>query len=217
MRALALASLVMAATAAIAGDDAATQRLNVTCGNLVQFGELDKAAKPCREALKRAHDRARNTLAEAQAMQNQADLYLHQQGESADQRDRQAEDLLDHALSIRKAKLGADDLAVAQTLNSLGFLRYLQGRDGEAIARYKSALAIRERSAHPVELAQTLNDLAAAYDDQGDEAMARPLYEQALRGAVGANDPRTRLVEENLARLDDHKPGKAQRRKADPD
>jgi hypothetical protein len=57
--------------------------------------------------------------------------------------------LLEQVLKIQEKLLGPEHPDLAQTLNNLGVLRHIQGRQGEAEAFYRWALEICEAQGHP--------------------------------------------------------------------
>ena len=70
----------------------------------------------------------------------------------------------------------------------------------------KRALAIREHQLGPEhsDTAQSLNNLAGLYDEQGKYAQAEPLYQRALtilEQSLGPQHPRTRGARKNYASL----------------
>jgi tetratricopeptide (TPR) repeat protein len=111
---------------------------------------------------------------------SQAGLYLDIRA-----RYREAEPLLERALTIRERALGSEHPETAAGLNNLALLYQKQGKYGEAEPLLERALTIRERalgSEHP-ETAAGLNNLALLYQKQGKYGEAEPLYERAL--AIG--------------------------------
>jgi len=85
---------------------------------------------------------------------------------------------------------------VAQSLNSLGGLYYIQGRDAEAEPLLQRSLAIREQALGPEhpDVAQSLNNLAGPYRRQDRYAEAELLLQRALTIAEQALDPTHPLV-----------------------
>ena len=83
---------------------------------------------------------------------------------------------------------------------------YRAGRSAEAISLAQQALAIREKALggdHPA-VAESLNNLAALYENQGRYSDAEPLYVRSLainEKALGADHPDVALVLNNLALL----------------
>src|SRR5579883_2259397 len=94
------------------------------------------------------------------------------------------ERLLPHALVcatwIEQAGIQTDD--AARLLHQTGYYLYARGQYGQAAPLFQRALAIHEQVLGPQHphTAQSLNNLAALYDDQGDYAQAEPLFQRAL-------------------------------------
>ncbi len=80
----------------------------------------------------------------------------------------------------------------------LPHIEMLQGRQDEAEPLFTESLSLRRRvlgDDHPA-VAQSLNNLAALYDDQDRYAEAEPLYVQAVsiaEKALGPDHPDTQL------------------------
>jgi tetratricopeptide (TPR) repeat protein len=111
-----------------------------------------------------------------------------------------ARGLLERALAIQLATLGADHPQVAATLHSLGFLLRDQGDLAGARARLERALAIQKATLGPnhAEVGLTLETLGRVLRDQGELATARAQLERGdaiLRAALG---PDNRWVGRNL-------------------
>jgi len=73
-------------------------------------------------------------------------------------------------------------LREAEQLNERGVQLYQQGKGREQILLTQNALEIRKRvlgKRHPA-YAESLDNLAALYDSQGEYARAEPLYQKAL-------------------------------------
>jgi Tfp pilus assembly protein PilF len=66
----------------------------------------------------------------------------------------------------------------------------------QAVAAYKSALQVRTESDFPNRWAQTMANLALAYERQGDWSNARQTYEDLLR-----HDPNNASVQARLKEL----------------
>jgi tetratricopeptide (TPR) repeat protein len=107
----------------------------------------------------------------------QAGLYLWQRGDL-----RQARAVLERALAIREAHLGADHPDTAQSLNNLGLVLHDQGIYDQARVAHERALAIRESQLGPdhLETAQSLNNLGNTLRYQGANERARTVEERAL-------------------------------------
>jgi tetratricopeptide (TPR) repeat protein len=111
-----------------------------------------------------------------------------------------ARGLLERALAIQLATLGADHPEVAATLHSLGFLLRDQVDLAGARTHLERALAIQEATLGPdhVEVGLTLETLGRVLRDQGELAAARAQLERGdaiLRAALG---PDNRWVGRNL-------------------
>jgi len=93
-----------------------------------------------------------------------------------------AEPPLERALAIREQVLGPAHVDVAETVNALGELYYLQGRYTEAEPLYHRALAIREKALGPEHprVAESLTNLGTLYLTQWRHSKAEPLYQRAL-------------------------------------
>ncbi len=117
----------------------------------------------------------------------------------------EAERLHRRALEMRRAVLGPDHPAVAQSLVNLGKLALDRGEDASAAEILDRALAIRERAFgpdHPV-LAEVLALRAQARLRQGRPEAAEGDLRQALRlreARLGPRHPETALTRLELAR-----------------
>ncbi len=118
----------------------------------------------------------------------------------------QARTLLERALANREARLGSDQLEIAQSVHGVAVVLHAQGDLDAARALYERALAIYEArlgADHPT-IATSLNDLATVLRDQGDLDAARALYERALairEARLGADHPDTAWSLSNLANV----------------
>ncbi len=114
--------------------------------------------------------------------------------------------LAERAVSVKAAHLGADDLAVAASLNNLGIVCSDGGDYPAALSAYERALAIRQRllgSDHP-EVARTLNNLGVVALHRGEHAAARALHERALairERVLGPDHADVAITLSNLADL----------------
>jgi tetratricopeptide (TPR) repeat protein len=103
-------------------------------------------------------------------------------------------------------EFGFEFAEVALLFNQAGYYLYERARYAEAEPVYQRALGIREKALgpeHPA-VAQSLNNLAALYDDQGKYAEAEPLYQRALgmrEKALGPEHPAVAQSLNNLAEL----------------
>ena len=91
-------------------------------------------------------------------------------------------------------------------LNQAGYYLTRRARFSEAEPPYQRALAIREKVLGPdhPDVAQSLNNLAALYHEQGKHATAEPLYQRALairEKALGPEHPDVATCLNNLAEL----------------
>jgi tetratricopeptide (TPR) repeat protein len=114
---------------------------------------------------------------EATRLLNQTGYYLEERAQYS-----AAEQLYQHALSIRERTLKSDHPDLAKILNNLASLYHSQGKYEQAEPLLQRALLIREQvlgREHP-EVAQSLNNLAVVYEKQGKFAQAEPLYQRAL-------------------------------------
>ncbi len=86
------------------------------------------------------------------------------------------------ALAIREKVGGPWHPEVAQSLNNLAALDFVQGKYAEAEPLYVRALAIREKALGPEhpKVAQSLNNLGLLYAAERKFAEAEPLYRRAL-------------------------------------
>jgi eukaryotic-like serine/threonine-protein kinase len=106
---------------------------------------------------------------------------------------RESRPLLEQALALERATLGADDPRVARSHYVLaGLLRRLRELDA-AREHYRAALAIREKARNPDDLAVSLTGLANLEVDEGRFAEASELYRRALAitaASAGGDSPR---------------------------
>jgi CHAT domain-containing protein/Tfp pilus assembly protein PilF len=130
---------------------------------------------------------------------NQQVVSLHQQGKLAE-----AVPLAEEALRVAEASFGAEDPAVAASLNNLALLYKEQGRYAEAEPLYQRNLSLLEKylgPEHPA-VAKALNNLAAVYQEEGKPAEAERLYQRALairEKALGPEHPDVASSLNNLA------------------
>lgn len=123
---------------------------------------------------------------------------LYDQGDYA-----QARALFGQALALRRAALGDDAPATAETLGALALVIAQQGDPATARPMMEATLAVRQRlfgMDHP-DTAEALNNLAFIRRMQGDDDAARRLYEQALtirERVLGPDDPATANTLSNL-------------------
>jgi tetratricopeptide (TPR) repeat protein len=89
--------------------------------------------------------------------------------------------------------------AVALLLRKVGVYFYARGQYEDVEPLYQQAQTIMERVEGPVTLseANSLNNLALLYDDQGKYELALAIHERVL----GVDHPRTKLVRENYLEL----------------
>eukprot|EP00752_Nemacystus_decipiens_P003237 g2995.t1 len=111
----------------------------------------------------------------------------------------EAQGLLKRALSVRKAKLGADDQQVAWTLHELGVCEREAGRPGNAEKFIRQALGIKEAKlgAHDQQVAVTLHELGRCVREAGRPGDAEALFRRALgikETGLGADDPQVAVT-----------------------
>ena len=99
-----------------------------------------------------------------------------------------------------------DFLEAARLLNQTAYYLYRRALFGEALRFWQGSLAIREKVAGPDHaiVGQSLNNLAALYEDQGKYSEAEPLYRRALaigERAFGLDHPDVAQTLNNLALL----------------
>jgi tetratricopeptide (TPR) repeat protein len=110
------------------------------------------------------------------------------------------------ALAIREAVLGPEHPDVAESVDNLGVISYMQGRYAEAEPCLQRALAILEvvlGPEHP-EVARCVNNLGALYLAQGRYAEADPPFQRALaiyERVLGPGHPDVAMSISNLAAL----------------
>ena len=94
----------------------------------------------------------------------------------------QAQPLAAQGLRLRQAHLAADDPAIAQSQERLGWLQFLRGDLKGATPLLRDAAAGLEaaRGADSLELAGALSGLAVVLQNQGETAEARSMYQRAL-------------------------------------
>ena len=94
----------------------------------------------------------------------------------------EAEPLYQEALAMRKRLFGNEHPDVAQSLNNLALLYYMQDRYSEAEILYHEALAMKKQLFGDKHLSVTtsLNNLAGLYHDQRRYSEAEPLLQKAL-------------------------------------
>lgn len=109
----------------------------------------------------------------------------------------------ERALTLRRAALGDDALATADTLGALALVIAQQGDPATAQPMIEATLATRRRILgleHP-DTAEAVNNLGFVRRMQGDDDAARRLYEQALairERVLGPDDPATANSLSNL-------------------
>jgi tetratricopeptide (TPR) repeat protein len=101
----------------------------------------------------------------------------------------------ERALALARAELGPNHPRYANIIHDLGTLAYHNGAYATAVARFREALALRERVLPPdaEELGTTLDALAVAEEATGDLAASRPHLLRAidiLTARLGADNPR---------------------------
>ena len=108
----------------------------------------------------------------------------------------EARTLAEQAVAIRSRVLGARDLRVAESLNTLGSVVALMGEYDLAISRFEEARAIHESQTAPADLGEEYGtlciNLAGTYQRVGKYAQAEALFEKGLavlRRKPGVNHP----------------------------
>ena len=112
---------------------------------------------------------------EAVRLLNSVGYYLYKRGEYAE-----AQGRYEQALELLAGE--EEQLLTAQILSNLGVLHIHMAHLSLAESSLRRALHLREQlleSLHP-DVAQSLNDLAGVYHNQGNLTEAEPLYQQAL-------------------------------------
>lgn len=132
---------------------------------------------------------------------NDAGYYLVEHG-----RYREAEPLLDRAISIYEQCLGATHPSTALCINNLGMLYYEQGKHAETESYLQRALTDLEQQLGVEHLttASILNNIAFLYHEQYKYTEAESLYQRVLairEQQLGPDHPKTILVLNNLANL----------------
>ncbi|MCA9697179.1 MAG: tetratricopeptide repeat protein, partial [Myxococcales bacterium] len=97
-----------------------------------------------------------------------------------------AREHLHRSLEITQETLGADSIACAQVLVSLGRLEEEHGDLDSASERYREALKVFERSGRPLDLMPPLNNLGEIARKRGRFDEAREYYQKALDIAADA-------------------------------
>ncbi len=108
----------------------------------------------------------------------------------------EARTLAEQAVAIRSRVLGARDLQVAESLNTLGSVVALVGEYDLAISRFEEARAIHESQTAPADLGEGYGtlciNLAGTYQRVGKYTQAETLFEEGLavlRRKPGVNHP----------------------------
>jgi tetratricopeptide (TPR) repeat protein len=122
---------------------------------------------------------------------NQMGYYLTERA-----RYKEAEPVLQRALTIAERELGSEHLDTATSLHNLASLFERQGKYAEAERLYQRALDIRQQKLGETHLdtATSLNDLALLYARQGKYVEAEPLLQRALairEQQLGPEHPQT--------------------------
>jgi tetratricopeptide (TPR) repeat protein len=116
---------------------------------------------------------------------------------------KQAESLLQQALTIRQQVLVANHPDTARSLNDLGVLYLTQGKYQQAEPLLQKALAIRQKKLgveHP-DTATSLNNRALLYFEQGRYSSAETLYRDALEIRRRVLEPGHRDIAQSLNNL----------------
>jgi tetratricopeptide (TPR) repeat protein len=119
---------------------------------------------------------------------------------------REAEPLLEQALSLREEQLGPEHPDTALSLHNLAFLSRLRGKYIEAEPLYQRALSIRSQQLGPEHLdtAISLHGLGSLYLSQGKYTEAESFYQRVLsirEQQLGSEHPKVATSLNSLARV----------------
>ncbi len=167
----------------------------------VSLGLFRQAEPLVREGLEIRQALAADSLEVAESLQLLGRLTALSRGPVAE-----LEPLFRRAVEIRERRLGGDDLALAQSLRSLGVVRQMMGRSEEARSLLERALAIRERQlgGDHADVGEVLLRLALIDGELGRFDAAIPRMERAVRISerdLGREHPRMVPVLGHRARL----------------
>ena len=115
----------------------------------------------------------------------------------------------EQAIAIKEKRLGANDPALATSLDNAGVLYFLRGDYVRARHFYERALSIWETAAgratgYEADLGKAHSHLGPLFQELGQYSAARRHYEQALEAfvkAIGPDDPQVAMTRNNLATL----------------
>lgn len=90
--------------------------------------------------------------------------------------------LAERAVALREQASPVVPTALAEALDTLGFLQQAKGRHTQAIPLFERALALRETALGPEQpaVADVLLNLGGSFNETGDYARAEPLFLRAL-------------------------------------
>jgi serine/threonine protein kinase/Tfp pilus assembly protein PilF len=159
------------------------------------LGEYSKAAAMHREAVQ-----LRRTAGGTGTAEFAQSLHLLSQDLAVLNQLREAEDLNEQAIAIRKAVFGPNDRKVADSLNNQGNVYFRQTNYNRAQQCFEEALEIYRR-ATVTDIASVLNNLANVFTMRHDYPKAEQLYREAVdkaRASYGDSHPKTALYLRNL-------------------
>jgi len=93
----------------------------------------------------------------------------------------QADSVYASALREKESALGRKHRDVAETLNNIADLHYLQDKKDGCEALYRRALAINERDQLNIQVCRSLNGLALLENDKGEYVEAEKLLQRAIK------------------------------------
>ncbi len=114
-----------------------------------------------------------------------------------------ARPLLQQALALREAELGANHVDVGASLYQLAWLSRVQGNLSGAEPLARRALSITEKALGPddPEVARSAGNLAAIYMSQGKFSDAEPLFQRAVAIDERAPNPNQARVASSISNL----------------
>ncbi|MBY0524827.1 MAG: CHAT domain-containing protein [Gemmataceae bacterium] len=175
-----------------------TKSMNLSAHILFRQGRTAESLKILLKAAKLVEARNEDAAALGQLLANVGVVYkgLNKYAE--------AETYLLRGLKIQDAKVGAEHLDTAHTLQELGILYRSMGQSARAIPSFQRAVRIREAKLGEdhVQVAEVLNFLALARMEAGQHRDVLPLLERCLKireAKLPANDPLIASSLNNLA------------------
>jgi tetratricopeptide (TPR) repeat protein len=172
--------LLVAFVRQVMPDDAALLVEHVLLATARQLNEVDAHMQMLEL---QPHLRAVADTAEARADEQAADLCFELSQHLLQIEDYEgAQRYNQHSLDIRRTRLGARHLKIADNLHQLGWMLDCQGQSAEAQAYHQQALAIRQARLgdnHP-DTAESFNYMGTVLHAQSDYSKARRYYERAL-------------------------------------